>query len=291
MHKVLSFPLGIDPAMLMRVLSQMQIVYRINYQDDRQILMVEREEDVDNVREIFEQLNREGMLPERNQISLYPTSTGEFVRTLRRYPATLSLVVMTLIFFPVTFGLSSSDGSLLWLSRLTFVPLAELGGSPIFGTLADVFESGQFWRLLTPMFIHFGILHIVFNLLWVWEVGRRIEVICGAQRLLMLVLVSSLSANIMQYLFTGPSLYGGMSGVVFGLLGYGFVWSRMRPRESLRLPDGIYIAMLVLLLVGFSGMLDLAMVGAVANGAHLGGLLAGLLLGGVSALGGTSDPR
>ena len=291
MHTVLSFPVGVDPAMLMRVLSQMQIVYRINYQDDRQILMVEREEDVARVREIFDQLNREGMLPERSQISLYPTSAGEFVRTLRRYPATLSLVVMTLVFFPATFGLSSSDGSLLWLSRLTFVPFAEVGGFPVFGTLADVFESGQFWRLLTPMFIHFGVLHIVFNLLWVWEVGRRIEMICGVQRLLMLVLVSSLSANVMQYLFTGPSLYGGMSGVVFGLLGFGFVWSRLRPRESLRLPDGIYMAMLVLLVVGFSGVLDLAMVGAVANGAHLGGLLAGLVLGVLSARGGGANPH
>ena len=284
MHTALTFPVEIDPAMLMRVLSQMQIGYRINYQDNLQVLLVERESDIERAREIFHRLSREGMLPPRNQISFYPTSIGNFVRTLRRYPATLTLVVITLALFPATFGLSSPGGSIAWLSTLTFVPFTAPSGNLVFGTLESVLQTGQFWRLLTPMFIHFGTLHIVFNLLWVWEVGRRIEVICGIPRLLMVVLVSSLCANVLQYLYTGPSLYGGMSGVVFGLLGFGFVWSRMRPRASLGLPDGIYVAMLVLLIIGFSGVLDFAMVGAVANGAHLGGLLSGLFLGAVSSL-------
>ena len=116
-------------------------------------------------------------------------------------------------------------------------------------------ESGQYWRLLTPMFLHFGLLHIVFNLLWVWEVGRRIELVNGSLLLLLVTLASSLLANFMQYYLYGPSFFGGMSGVVFGFLGYSLVWSRMVPRRTTGLPPGLYIFMLVYLAVGFTGRL------------------------------------
>ena len=134
------------------------------------------------------------------------------------------------------------------------------------------------------MFLHFGVMHIVFNLLWVWEVGRRIEMVNGALALLAIVLLTSLSANVMQYAMAGPTLFGGMSGVVFGLLGYCFVWSRLVPSRDMGLPVGVYVFMVVFLVLGYAGIFDFIMPGKLANGAHLGGLVAGMALGLVFAL-------
>ena len=128
------------------------------------------------------------------------------------------------------------------------------------------------------MFLHFGWMHIVFNLLWTWEVGRRIEQLAGTSTLAAVVLVSSLIANLTQYVMSGPGLFGGMSGVVFGLLGFAFVWDRgMKPATGL--VPGIYAFMLVFLVLGFTGVFNFLGEGALANGAHLGGLVAGLATG------------
>ena len=134
------------------------------------------------------------------------------------------------------------------------------------------------------MFIHFSWLHIVFNLLWVWEIGRRIEFVNGSRGLLIAVVVSSLVANITQYLMSGPSLFGGMSGVVFGLLGHSLVWSRLVPSKNMGVSKGIYIFMLAYLAIGFTGVIDILGLGSLANGAHLGGLIGGVITGGLAGL-------
>ena len=139
------------------------------------------------------------------------------------------------------------------------------------------------------MFIHFSWLHIVFNLLWVWEIGRRIEYVHGSWAFIGVVMFSSLAANVLQYFMSPPSFFGGMSGVVFGLLGHALVWSKAlpsigSPRQDMGVPNGVYIFMLIYLAIGFTGAIDLLGLGSIANGAHLGGLLGGLLTGGLAVL-------
>ena len=85
---------------------------------------------------------------------------------------------------------------------------------------------------------------------------------------------------------SGPGLFGGMSGVVFGLLGHSLVWSRVVPARNTGLSSGIYIFMLLYLVVGFTGAIDLLGLGSLANGAHLGGLLGGLVTGAIAGFAG-----
>ncbi len=92
---------------------------------------------------------------------------------------------------------------------------------------------------IAPIFIHFGVFHIVFNGLWLWEFGRRIESLAGSLHFLLLVLVTGLVSNGAQYWWSGPSLFGGMSGVIFGLLGYLWIRNLVAPHPGLALPRGI----------------------------------------------------
>ena len=139
--------------------------------------------------------------------------------------------------------------------------------------------SNEWWRLVTPMFIHFSPTHLIFNSLWIYILGREIEQLDGKIIFIFLILFTSVSSNYFQYSFSGPSLFGGLSGVVYGLLGYCFVSETFLRINKFSFPPAIYIFMFVWLLIGFTGFLDLLGFGKIANFAHLGGLLSGILSG------------
>ena len=140
-------------------------------------------------------------------------------------------------------------------------------------------KGNEWWRLITPMFIHFSLTHLIFNSLWIYILGREIEQLDGKIIFIFLILFTSISSNYLQYSFSGPSLFGGLSGVVYGLLGYCFVSETFLRINKFSFPPAIYIFMFVWLLIGFTGFLDLLGFGKIANFAHLGGLLSGILSG------------
>lgn len=139
-------------------------------------------------------------------------------------------------------------------------------------TLPEV-TSGQIWRLLTPMFLHFSILHIAFNMFMLLELGTLVERVVGSWRYLLIVIVLSVDSNVAQFQATGPA-FGGMSGVVYGLFGYAWIRGRLDPTSGLYLrPD------LVFWMIGFFFLCLTGIVVDVANWAHGAGLLTGMALG------------
>lgn len=139
----------------------------------------------------------------------------------------------------------------------------------VFGFLPEV-RAGQYWRLITPIFLHFGVVHILFNSLWLWELGSAIERTSQPWKLGALVLVIGLVSNLAQYLYGGP-YFGGMSGVVYGLLGYIWAEGRFNPRPRLVLNPYVMAMMLAWFALCWTGV-----VGRVANMAHTMGLVTGL---------------
>jgi membrane associated rhomboid family serine protease len=134
--------------------------------------------------------------------------------------------------------------------------------------LADI-KSGQVWRLFTPMFLHFSILHLVFNLYWLWMLGSLLEIRYRSWNYLLLVLAVALVSNLAQALAQGTS-FGGMSGVNYGLFGFLFLHGRYHPAPSFRLDSQTVFMMLAWLVFCFTGAL-----GPVANWAHSFGFLTG----------------
>ncbi|MBL0554534.1 rhomboid family intramembrane serine protease GlpG [Aeromonas caviae] len=152
-------------------------------------------------------------------------------------------------------------------------------GLPIFDELAfhptlAQFTDWQAWRYVTPAFIHFSVVHLVFNLLWWWYLGGQIEQRLGSGKLFILLIVGAALPNIAEFFASGPR-FGGLSGVVYALLGYSWLRTRLQPDCGLAMPPALMGFMLVWLVLGFLDMLGTP----TANMAHLVGLLVGLAQG------------
>jgi len=138
--------------------------------------------------------------------------------------------------------------------------------------------SGDFWRFLTPIFLHFGLAHIGFNMLWMWQLGAPLERRMGSVELVILVVVIGALSNLAQYYFDPQSLFGGMSGVVYALLGYFWIQGKFNPRFGMVLHQPVVIMMLVWFVICWLGV-----VGNIANMAHTAGLVVGMVWGFASA--------
>lgn len=171
----------------------------------------------------------------------------------------------TLIFLSVIIALFSKLGSDFRFLHYLFISEYRQG-------LPEIL-SGQLWRLFTPIIIHFGILHIAFNMLWLYELGSAIEHRQGFNRLATLVAVTSILPNLAQFFWSGP-IFGGMSGVVYGLMAYIWIQGIYNPRAGMGLNQNIVIMMLIWFVICWLGL-----VGNIANMAHTVGLICGAILG------------
>lgn len=155
-------------------------------------------------------------------------------------------------------------------------------------------QDGQWWRLLTALFIHFGIVHLALNMWALWDVGRLVEQLYGRWRFLALYVLSGLLGNLLSLVLHGnQAVSGGASGSIFSLYGalLVFLWRERRnvdPGEFRWLFGGAAVFASLMLGVGL-------VVQGIDNAAHGGGLLAGSLLGLVLArrwgLNGTTPPK
>jgi GlpG protein len=133
-------------------------------------------------------------------------------------------------------------------------------------------RQGQVWRLVTPIFLHFGLLHILFNMMWLRQLGAEIELRRGSWRFLTTVLLIAILSNVAQYLNGGPT-FGGMSGVVFGLFGYIWIKSRYAPQDGFFMPPRVAFWMIAWFLICITGR-----VGPIANTAHGVGMMVGMVI-------------
>jgi len=128
-------------------------------------------------------------------------------------------------------------------------------------------DDGGIYRLLTAMFIHYGLVHLVMNMWALWVLGRELEAVLGPVRFLSLYVLSGLGGNVAAYLINPNSLSAGASTAVFGLFGAYFVILR-----RLRMDTSAVVGVLVVNLVLTFAISQVSWAG------HLGGLVAGSLV-------------
>ncbi len=272
MYKLLELPRQQDIVALRRALWAHRIGHQVTEEEAVQVVWLADPRQRDDAARLIEQWHR-GALSERPASPPKRPSTSLFGSAFSQAPLAAACVALCL----AVFALMALFGDRV-VAALTFVPVEPSQGRLMVGTLGDVVASGQLWRLLSPTVMHFGWMHLVFNMLWLWYFGRQVEALQGPLRLAAIVVVAALASNLAQYA-TGTVLFGGMSGVDYALLGYVWLMARRAPASGFFVPQMLVVFMLAWMVFTMTDMAGLFGFGNVANEAHLGGLLVGLAWG------------
>ncbi len=185
-----------------------------------------------------------------------------------------------MIVIAVVLSLLSNFGSLIAIIEpftFTKISISNQGFLSFSSAEQTFLIENQWWRLITPMFLHFSFAHLAFNCLWIYVLGEKIERVDGKLIFTLIIILTGVFSNLLQYFWTSSSLFGGLSGVIYGMLGYCLVMEMESNYDKYGLPPGLYLFMIAWLILGFLGILDLFGFGSVANFAHLGGMLSGLM--------------
>lgn len=188
---------------------------------------------------------------------------GDFSDT----PVTVALVVINV----AVFGAMLVHGAGLWHSS-TDVQLAWGAG---FG---PAIKNGEWWRLGTAIFLHFGLVHLVINMWALWDGGRLVERLYGSLRFVVIYFASGLTGNLLSLIVQGDrAISGGASGAIFGVYGALLVclWCERRqihPVEFRWLFGGAAIFSAATIAFGL-------FITGIDNSAHIGGLITGALTG------------
>lgn len=266
-QEALRAPLSQDLRPLSVFLVEKGLRHQISEQQGEQVVWVADHQAATVVRALYDrfmagELVIEPAAPDAELVAVKPSRPAAFL------PVTLLLIALSLV------GASLASLSPELMSWFTYYRITEVEDGYLLST-----APGEYWRWFTPVFLHYGLLHITFNALWVWELGRRIEFQQGSIWLLILTAIVGMTSNLAQAWYTPGQLFGGMSGVIYGYLGYIVVCQKFQPTPGFHLPRGIVVFMLAWLVICMMGFTELVGLGAIANAAHLGGLVAGLVTG------------
>ena len=182
---------------------------------------------------------------------------------------------------PFTFifvGINLGVFVLMWLAGGMSLTASNPDVLEGFGAKVNSLIDGQqqYWRLVTCIFIHIGLLHLLFNNYALWILGQEIEQIYGSARFVLLYVAAGLAGSLSSYAFSPDAASAGASGAIFGLFG---VMGTFAIRYRKEIPDAIrrdiirriVPIILINLAFGFS-------VSVIDNAAHIGGLVGGVLL-------------
>lgn len=174
-----------------------------------------------------------------------------------------------------------------WRGIYDWVVKKIKGENPTEGPLFIRLRQGEVWRLFSPCLLHSDLLHILFNMLWLWYLGRPIEQRIGPSRYLLLTLIGGIGSNTIQYFMSGP-FFIGYSGIVTTLAGFIWMRERVAPWEGYPLNKATILfllffigAIFALQLVSFFIQIFTAYNFApnIANTAHIAGAIIGAWLG------------
>lgn len=244
-----------------KVVSETQQAHRVYCQQDK-ISQAKEEFDV-FIKAPFDEKYQQAAWQHGEAVTINSrdsTLLANFKENFLAHAGIVTLLVFTLCWL-VFIGSNLGWGQSIF-SQLQFYPRLSI----------DAFLAEP-WRLLGPAFFHFSWLHIVFNTMWWWQLGGSIEETLGKGTLINLLLVSAIFSNLGQFIVSGAN-FGGLSGVVYALVGFVWWYGYLVPEKGLSLSKPIIGFLLFWLLLGFLDILPVN----VANTAHLLGLISGCLL-------------
>ena len=159
--------------------------------------------------------------------------------------------------------------------------------------LEDI-KRGQVWRMVTPIFLHeagaslSSFLHIFFNMYWLFVLGLGLERQFGAVNFILLILITGVISILLPAIAPADGIFGltalggapvvGFSGVIYGIIGFGWIKMKMQPHLGTMIPPFVLIFMMIWLGIGLVSP-EGGFFGAISHLAHAAGLLAGVAFG------------
>jgi GlpG protein len=286
MYRVFDVSLDTDLSQFSRLLWQRKLPHQIQEIEGRQVLIMGQPAEIEQALVLYQQWLRGDVKPaeqDDTRVSdfIKPDAfVGGLLRGFMRAPLTLVLIAVCCL-LAVLAPLQAPTPLTL---DLLYPDFSYGTRTIVLSRVIDNFGFMEFARMITPILLHGGILHLLFNMMWMWELGPRIE---RAQSSLMLgvtIVLLALVSNTVQYLYGGaPGFptrnFGGMSGVVFGLFSYIWMWQLIDPRKGLALPKS-----LIWFMIASLAIMTILNLRIIANEAHMGGFIAGIVFGAVAAL-------
>ncbi|MDA1291310.1 MAG: rhomboid family intramembrane serine protease [Proteobacteria bacterium] len=274
MIRAASLPIEVNLLRFSRFLQSQGIAHRINEESGQQVIWVESDQQATLVRETlatwpFDEDSSLGSPVAYNLTSLFRPIAflRKLIQASMRAPVSFSLILACLLVAVLSLlGAESQRVAIL------FYPVLDSSG--LLPLLASIDSPAAILRSLSPMLLHFGELHLVFNMMWLWYFGRQLESVQPRWLFIMLILFCSFAGNTAQYLTSGYNNFGGMSGVVYGLVGYTWIVHTFMPRSNLLINNKMFVVFVISLVA-----MEVFASSWVANAAHLGGLIAGLVVG------------
>jgi len=178
---------------------------------------------------------------------------------------------------------TSMTKAFLAINIIVFILMAFAGGSTnqttlmAFGVKSNAeIAQGQWWRFITPIFIHIGLLHLLFNSYALWIVGPQVEKLYGSASFVVLYVLTGIAGVAGSYFYHPYSISAGASGAIFGLFGVLLVFglryrNAIPPHFKRAVGTGVLPVIVINLIIGFT-------IPAIDNSAHVSGLLAGAIL-------------
>jgi GlpG protein len=283
-------------------------------EDGQEVIWVRDEDDLERAREIWAEfrtdphnskyvasrkpakvIRKKNEEAEKKYASLYQDASDFWGRPApARVPLTCGIIIVSIVL--TAWSQFGQDPEVFY--RFTFadpprrvviqnnVDPEEMLASLVPGRTA-LLRQGEYWRLITPIFVHLGVIHLLFGMYSLYTLAALVEFRRGPWWLLLFVLVTGVLTNCVQYLLptafeldsrmrlaAGSPYFGGMSGVSYALFGYLVAKTVYAPEPGLRIPrDTIWILItwFFLCMTGYFG--------PVGNTAHAVGLASGLMIG------------
>lgn len=252
------FPLDRDMSEINAFLSSQNIAHIFTEEGTEQVLWLNGEKHVAFVDNFLDKYFR-GEIQMRRNTSVDILRRPGFVEFAAGSPVTT--VVLLLGFFGYLIGDVLQSSAIF--KYLAYLPFSAL------------WNNFEFWRLITPVFVHFSVSHYVLNAVWLIILGRNLETYLGPKHYIYVLLFSGVFGNVVQFSASYSNLFGGLSGVVYGLLGFFTVAKFLFQEKLLNIQTSLIVICLISMALGFLGVLDWMSSGGIANWAHLGGFIGG----------------
>ncbi|WP_054112668.1 rhomboid family intramembrane serine protease [Marinagarivorans algicola] len=279
------FPAELNLSPLDKALTEHNILHRFTEEQQEQVLWLANEASVAQAVEVIKRFLSASAQDTADSSFITPplsvvvsdtvndTEEGGHVLSgvftfIKMAPITVALIVLGAIGYCIV--------AMPWLTLyqlMTFTPI-KIVDTRLFVAPWQWQES---WRALSPIFLHFGIGHIIFNAMAMLQMGSWVERLWGFKWYALVCLCAALAGNGLQYFWDHSPMFGGLSGVVYGVFTFNYITQRVNPTKAFILPRAMYIWLAVFLLAGFTPFFTLLFGVQVANGAHLGGALGGAL--------------